>query len=195
MHGQSIEDLAQLDIQVSTIHDYQKRHHHHRKPVLVGDGNPEQRHLWIRISCAYHCDHCEIDNEWFIFSWSSNARAHDLHKPTWTSGGFEVEPYFKIPVHTSCEGHGGSLCVWYDMVYTQYTVQHPDGGPYYQISSPNKNNAVVWVVVAWQEACITVKVRARPLGTRPRTSITLMLLRNDVHLLSLVASVLNSYKL
>lgn len=131
----------QFDEVAPAAHEHQRRgHHHRRQPQLVGDGSPIQRHMYTQLSYQTPCDHCHI------LSAKTTADAWGLtdDHPEWTSGGFEVERHFnRKERHGYCEGDasGGKYCMWWDIAFTEYTVQGPDGGKSYKIRSPNVGNA------------------------------------------------------
>ncbi|GME48499.1 hypothetical protein GTA08_BOTSDO13672 [Neofusicoccum parvum] len=89
----------------------------------------------------------------------------DITPASWISGGFSVEKSIETGDDYQCQvSTGESVCVWYDIAYTGYTVEdwstntctggHKDAGPYV-IWSPNENNSGGGFYCVTGDACRT----------------------------------------
>lgn len=144
------------------------------KTELVGDGDPHQNYYHIQLSVsgllptnangarltrsptqeANYCGQateCSVGHEVsksYTVGWSGGVSGFDFF-----SGGFEVQETWATGDTYTCTGKtGDTVCVWYIVAHTAYTVDSwieypgcPTGQPIEKeravIKAPNKNNA------------------------------------------------------
>ncbi|KAF4426135.1 hypothetical protein F53441_14140 [Fusarium austroafricanum] len=122
-------------------------------PTLVNDGDPHQNYfhkqLSENINCAnaQSCSVGKTDSESFTIGFTVSAGGPAA---TWMSGGFSVSESWTTGNSYTCNGGPGeTICIWYNIAHTAYTVQewssNPCGGGHasskpYIMFSPNANN-------------------------------------------------------
>ncbi|KAF5249676.1 hypothetical protein FANTH_4984 [Fusarium anthophilum] len=120
------------------------------RTVLVGDGDPHQNYfhkqLSENINCASaaSCSVGQSDSTSFTIGWTANSAG-----PSWISGGFSVSESWTTGNSYTCNaGKGETVCIWYNIAHTAYTVQEwtkntcteGSGGTPFVMFSPNENN-------------------------------------------------------
>lgn len=142
------------------------------KTELVGDGDPHQNYYHVQLSVSVYqhvqrrkakkkltqvphvcngAEECSIGHEVsqsYTVAWSGGVSGFDFF-----SGGFEVsESYTTGNTYTCTAKTGQTVCIWYIVAHTAYTVDSwteypgcPTGQPIEKeravIKAPNKNNA------------------------------------------------------
>ncbi|RBA17472.1 hypothetical protein FPRO05_02196 [Fusarium proliferatum] len=119
---------------------------------LVGDGDPHQNYyhkqLSENIDCANaaSCSVGQTDSVSYTIGWTASAGGPSGN---WISGGFSVSESWTTGNSYTCNGgKGETICIWYNIAHTAYTVQEytkntcteGSGGTPYVIYSPNESN-------------------------------------------------------
>ncbi|KAF4947800.1 hypothetical protein FGADI_10133 [Fusarium gaditjirri] len=114
------------------------------RPVLDGTGWPHQRYYYEQLSEVAYCSETEgcsagvSETETFTFTASFTFGIDE-----WISGGLSVAQGWTTGSAYTCNGGpGDSVCVWYKVAHTAYTVKKPKGGQFVRgvIASPNMGN-------------------------------------------------------
>ncbi|KAF5975483.1 hypothetical protein FCOIX_7669 [Fusarium coicis] len=122
------------------------------RTTLVGDGDPHQNYfhkqLSENINCANaaSCSVGQTDSTSYTIGWTAGASSPG---GGWISGGFSVSESWTTGNSYTCNaGKGETVCIWYNIAHTAYTVQEytkntcteGKGGTPYVMYSPNENN-------------------------------------------------------
>ncbi|KAF5628128.1 uncharacterized protein FTJAE_9003 [Fusarium tjaetaba] len=122
------------------------------RTTLVGDGDPHQNYfhkqLSENINCASaaSCSVGQTDSTSYTIGWTATVSSPG---GGWISGGFGVSESWTTGNSYTCNaGKGETVCIWYNIAHTAYTVQEytkntcteGHGGTPYVMYSPNENN-------------------------------------------------------
>ncbi|KAF9761351.1 hypothetical protein IL306_003848 [Fusarium sp. DS 682] len=120
---------------------------------LVGNGDPHQNYFHKQLSENINCGNaqsCSVgktDSESFTIGFTVSAGGPAA---TWISGGFGVSESWTTGNSYTCNGGPGeTICIWYNIAHTAYTVQDVTTNPCtgskesspYVMFSPNENNS------------------------------------------------------
>ncbi|KAF5675860.1 hypothetical protein FCIRC_7232 [Fusarium circinatum] len=122
------------------------------RTVLVGAGDPHQNYfhkqLSENINCASaaSCSVGQSDSTSYTIGWTAGVSSPE---GGWISGGFSVSESWTTGNSYTCNaGKGETVCIWYNIAHTAYTVQEwtkntcteGSGGTPFVMFSPNENN-------------------------------------------------------